>query len=245
MLSLILGTKRTGRPLVQKVVDDTIYLKRPRRGAILKEEVWRDRDWQVIKYSVAYINAAVCGADNGRVLGYDNSHDHHHRHFMGKQESFEFTGYEALATRFYDESAISGGVKMKNVAKPAKKTSRRVTVSSGSVEAFIGRSLERARRLDRGVKLAREITMTFEDPADLVRVLSAERVRVIHALREKPAPVSELAATLRRDRKAVKRDVNLLESFGLVNARQEINPGHGRRRIIEPLAAKYQLVATI
>ena len=134
---------------------------------------------------------------------------------------------------------------MRNVGKTTKKTSPRVTVSSGSVEAFIGRSLERARRLDRGKKLAPAITMTFEDPADLVRVLSAERVRVIHALREKPAPVSELAVTLRRDRKAVKRDVTLLESFGLVNAREEINPGHGRKRIIEPLAAKYQLVATI
>ncbi len=134
---------------------------------------------------------------------------------------------------------------MKNVGKPTKNTSPRVTVSSGSVEAFIGRSLERARRLDRGEKLAPEITMTFEDPADLVRVLSAERVRVIHALREKPAPVSELAATLRRDRKAVKRDVALLESFGLVNSREEINPGHGRKRVIEPRAAKYQLVATI
>ena len=143
------------------------------------------------------------------------------------------------------KSAISGGAKMKNFGKPTKKTSLRVTVSSGSVEAFIGRSLERAQRLDRGEKLVPEITMTFEDPADLVRVLSAERVRVIHALREKPAAVSELAATLRRDRKAVKRDVTLLESFGLVNAREEINPGHGRRRIIEPLAAKYQLVATI
>ncbi len=87
--------------------------------------------------------------------------------------------------------------------------------------------------------------MIFEDPADLVRVLSAERVRVIHAIREKPAPVSELAVTLGRDRKAVTRDVSLLQSFGLVNAREEINPGHGRRRIIEPLAAKYQLIATI
>jgi predicted transcriptional regulator len=134
---------------------------------------------------------------------------------------------------------------MKNVGKPTKKTSPRVTVSSESVEAFIGRSLARARRLDRGEKLPPEITMTFEDPADLVRVLSAERVRVIRAVRRKPAPVSELAATLRRDRKAVKRDVTLLESFGLVNARDEINPGHGRKRIIEPLAAKYQLVATI
>lgn len=134
---------------------------------------------------------------------------------------------------------------MKNVGKPTKKASPRVTVSSGSVEAFIGRSLERAQRLYRREKLAPEITMTFEDPADLVRVLSAERVRVIHALREKPAAVSELAATLRQDRKALKRDVTLLESFGLINAREEINPGHGRKRIIEPLAAKYQLVATI
>ncbi len=134
---------------------------------------------------------------------------------------------------------------MKNVGKATKKRSPRVTVSSGSVETFIGRSLERARKLDRGRKLPHEITMSFEDPADLVRVLSAERVRVIHAVREKPAPVSELAITLKRDRKAVKRDVTLLESFGLINAREEINPGHGRRRIIEPLAAKYQLIATI
>ena len=134
---------------------------------------------------------------------------------------------------------------MKNIAKPSKKVFPRVTVSSGTVDAFVGRSLERARKMDRGEKLPSEISMTFEDPADLVRVLSAERVRVIHAVRERPAPVSELAVTLRRDRKAVKRDVSLLESFGLVSGREEINPGHGRRRIIEPRAAKYQLVATI
>jgi len=134
---------------------------------------------------------------------------------------------------------------MKNIARHSKKVPPHVMVSSGTVEAFVGRSLDRARKMDRGEKLPSEISMTFEDPADLLRVLSAERVRVIHAVREKPAAVSELAVTLRRDRKAVKRDVSLLESFGLVSGREEINPGHGRRRIIEPRAAKYQLVATI
>ena len=87
--------------------------------------------------------------------------------------------------------------------------------------------------------------MTFEDPSDLVRVLSAERVRVLRTVRAKPAPVSELAATLGRDRKAVRRDVSLLQSFGLVNTREEDNPGHGRRKVVEPRAARYQLVATI
>ncbi len=134
---------------------------------------------------------------------------------------------------------------MKNVTKASKKTPRRVTVSSETVEAFIGRSLKRARKMDRGERVPSEITMTFEDPSDLVRVLSAERVRVLHAVRAKPAPVSELAVTLRRDRKAVRRDVSLLESFGLVNTREELNPGHGRRRVIEPRAEQYQLVATI
>jgi hypothetical protein len=70
---------------------------------MLKEEVWQDQAGEVVKYSLAYINPAICGVDNGRVLGYDNSHDHHHRHFMGRQEPNEFAGYGALAKRFYDE----------------------------------------------------------------------------------------------------------------------------------------------
>jgi predicted transcriptional regulator len=139
-------------------------------------------------------------------------------------------------------SVISGEAKIKN--KPPKRSAPRVTVSSVSVEAFIGRSLDRARRLDRGEKLPHEITVSFEDPADLVRVLSAERVRVVHAVRE----TRQCRNSLRHSGatgKQSKRDVTLLESFGLVNAREEINPGHGRKRVIELRAAKYQLVATI
>jgi predicted transcriptional regulator len=121
----------------------------------------------------------------------------------------------------------------------------RLTASSGPPEAFIRRSIERGRKLDRGETLPLEITVTFEDPADLVRVLSAERIRILRAVRTKPAAASELAVALQRDRKAVRRDISLLESFGLVTSRDEINPGHGRRRIIEPRAVRYRLAATI
>ena len=134
---------------------------------------------------------------------------------------------------------------MKNVAGNGRKAAPRLTVSSGTAEAFARRSLERARKLDCGEALPFEVTMTFEDPADLVRVLSVQRMRVLRAVRSKPGSISELAVTLRRDRTAVRRDVSLLECFGLLNAREEVNPGHGRRRVIEPRAANYQLVATI
>jgi predicted transcriptional regulator len=120
-----------------------------------------------------------------------------------------------------------------------------VRVATGTAEDFFKRSLARARKLDRGVKLAAEIRLTFEDPADLMRVLSTERLRVLHTVRVTPRPVSDLAHVLKRDRKAVSRDVKILESFGLVRTHAEPNPGHGLMKIVEPLAAKYQLVATI
>jgi len=43
----------------------------------------------------------------------------------------------------------------------------------------------------------------------------------------------------------VSRDINLLESFGLLRTRYVPNPGHGRRRIVESSAKTYQLIASI
>jgi predicted transcriptional regulator len=126
-----------------------------------------------------------------------------------------------------------------------KKTARNLKVSTGTVEGFFERSLKRARKLDRGEKLPAEMRLTFEDPADLVRVLTAQRVRLLHAVRKKPAAVTDLAIVLKRDRTAVKRDVKILTSLGLVKFYEETNPGHGRRKIVEPLASKFELVATI
>ena len=87
--------------------------------------------------------------------------------------------------------------------------------------------------------------LTFEDPADLLRLLTVQRLRVLRAVRQQHGPLSDLARTLKRDRTAVKRDVKVLVTYGLVKTHEETNPGHGRRKIIEPLASKYELVATI
>lgn len=120
-----------------------------------------------------------------------------------------------------------------------------VKVGVGTVEEFFERSLDRARKLDRGERLTPEMRLTFEDPADLVRATTLKRVEIIHTVRKHSAAVSELARLLHRDRAAVDRDVKVLESLGLVKTDWETNPGHGRRKIVRPLAAKYELVATI
>lgn len=53
-----------------------------------------------MRYSLAYINPLLFTGDNGRVLGFDNCHGRHHRHYKGKESSITFTSYEELANRF-------------------------------------------------------------------------------------------------------------------------------------------------
>ncbi len=122
-----------------------------------------------------------------------------------------------------------------------------VKLSVGTADEFFERSAERARKLGRGEKVPAEKRITFEDPLDLMRVLSAQRVRVLRTVRTraiKPT-VTSLAAMLKRDRKAVSRDVKLLESLGLVKMVTERNPGHGTMKVVEPLAEKFYLTATL
>ncbi|MGC2110457.1 MAG: hypothetical protein WA655_13125 [Candidatus Korobacteraceae bacterium] len=121
----------------------------------------------------------------------------------------------------------------------------KVKIGVDTVDGFFARARERARKLDRGEKLAPAIVISFEDPSDMMRVLSAERIRLLRLARQKPMAVSELAGGLKRDARAVSRDVDLLEEFGLLRSRYEVNPGHGRRRIVQSRASRYQLEAAI
>jgi predicted transcriptional regulator len=121
-----------------------------------------------------------------------------------------------------------------------------VKVSSGSVEDFFKRSHERAVKLDRKEKLPTDIRITFEDPADLMRALTAQRVKVLQVVKRNPRPtVTKLANMLKRDRKSVIRDIVVLEKLGLIRTKTEANPGHGVVKVVEPLAERYHLTATL
>jgi predicted transcriptional regulator len=123
----------------------------------------------------------------------------------------------------------------------------KVSVANDGLKGFLGHAREHARKLDRGEKLAAEMTISFENPSDIMQILSPQRIRVLEFARKKrgATAVSALASGLKRDPRAVSRDVELLEQFGLLRTRYEANPGHGRRRIVEPCAEKYQLIATV
>ncbi len=81
-------------------------LKPKSGGGMLSYEVWgyQERGKTIVtRYNLAYINHAIHRGDNGRVLGFDNAHGYHHRHYIGKVETVEFNSFEATQERFQQE----------------------------------------------------------------------------------------------------------------------------------------------
>jgi hypothetical protein len=92
-----------------KVQDVSNRLSKKRGNGILRREIWVDGKGKVTRYNLAYINHDMFQGDNGRVIGYDNAHGFHHRHFRGKVEAVDFESFEEIENRFEaDWMALSG-----------------------------------------------------------------------------------------------------------------------------------------
>ena len=119
----------------------------------------------------------------------------------------------------------------------------KLTIRADGFEGWSERSRERAERLMRKEMLEPEMTINFDSPLEMLECLTAERMRLFKAAQGKVYSVSELAVALKRDTKSVRRDVQKLEQAGVLRTRQAINPGHGRVKIVEPVAQSFELRA--
>lgn len=95
-------SKKRYRPDDVVCRENIVRLKGKRKGGYLKETVQTLRG-EVIGYALAYINPTLTAIDNGRVLGYDNAHGYHHRHFMGEETAVAYTSFDELVSRFEAE----------------------------------------------------------------------------------------------------------------------------------------------
>lgn len=100
---MIKKAKLTLESLIER---ESFQLKPKSGGGVLSFEVWgymQNGKTIVTRYNLAYINRLICQKDNGRVLGFDNAHNYHHRHFMGKIAPVKFVSYENTLDRFQRE----------------------------------------------------------------------------------------------------------------------------------------------
>jgi hypothetical protein len=94
----------SGRARLRKEIDYETGFWCAGGTGILREEAWVDDAHVVVRYNLAFLLLHCFGSDNGRIVGFDNAHGVHERHFLGKVEPFQFEGYLATPERFYREA---------------------------------------------------------------------------------------------------------------------------------------------
>ncbi|SFV88958.1 hypothetical protein MNB_SUP05-SYMBIONT-7-15 [hydrothermal vent metagenome] len=87
--------------MLTKVISEQHLVNQKNGGGIIKIEAWENHSRKIVKYSMAYINNTIYSGDNGRVLGYDNAHNFHHKHYFGQIiEIKNFDGFEKQVESF-------------------------------------------------------------------------------------------------------------------------------------------------
>ncbi len=121
----------------------------------------------------------------------------------------------------------------------------KLTIKTGTEEDFFARGRRLAKAADRGQPIPEERIVGFEDPAEVIKLITATRLALFRAVKEAPGSITDIAARLHRDRSAVKRDLDELEQVGLVTIVEKILPGHGRMKEVRATATRFQLMAEV
>jgi hypothetical protein len=98
---------RKDKKLTSKVLyDECTILPKAKGNGQLVRRVSVGAHGIITRYSLAYINYGLCRVDNDRVLGYDNAHGYHHRHYMGTIEPVNFINFEQTEEQFQKEFEV-------------------------------------------------------------------------------------------------------------------------------------------
>ncbi len=121
----------------------------------------------------------------------------------------------------------------------------KVVMRSSEPDDFFTRAKAAAKRADQGDQFDGTITLSFADPQRMFSVLTKARRNLMHELIQQPKTINELSIKLNRNRSAISKDVNLLEKAGLLVSKVEANPGHGVHKLVQAVASKIEITATL
>ena len=98
-------------------------------------------------------------------------------------------------------------------------------------EESMNETIEVVKRIEKGEKIKLN-KIVFNDVETLRSILTTERVRVLHCIKEKkPKSIYELAKMLDRNWRLVAKDVELLSNLGIVKLEKKEKP----KEIIRPI----------
>lgn len=122
---------------------------------------------------------------------------------------------------------------------------KKLTIKTGTEEDFFKSGRKLARLADSGAPLPEEIVVSFEDPAEVLKLLTTGRLALFRSIKEQPGSITAISDRLQRDRSAVKRDVDELAKAGFVTIESKVSPGHGRMKEVRAAAQRFKLEAQL
>ena len=120
-----------------------------------------------------------------------------------------------------------------------------LTIKTATEEEFFKQGRKLAKLADQAAAIPEECVISFEDPADVLKLLTTARLALLKSIKEQPGSITALSERLHRDRSAVKRDVAELEKVGIVTVESKVLPGHGRMKEVRVGAQKFRLEAEL
>ncbi|MGV0953845.1 MAG: MarR family transcriptional regulator [Fluviibacter sp.] len=122
---------------------------------------------------------------------------------------------------------------------------KNLILKTGTEQDFFKRGRKIAKAADLGQPILEETIISFEDPADVTKLITTARLALFRAVKECPGSITQISTRLRRDRSAVKRDIDELERAGLVMVSTKVLPGHGRMKEVSAVATHFNLQAVV
>lgn len=118
---------------------------------------------------------------------------------------------------------------------------KRLIITTGTEEDFFKRGRRVAKDLDAGRTIEQQTIISFEDPTDMMRLISSSRLNLFKEIKREPGSIGRIAERLNRDRSAVKRDIDAMQAAGLVSVTEKTLPGHGRMKEVRAIAENFSL----
>ena len=120
-----------------------------------------------------------------------------------------------------------------------------VTIRTGKVDDFFSRAREAALKADRGEPFEEKVTISFEDPDQMLMLLSGGRRRIMLEVMKRPQTVQNLANILNRNRSTIAKEIRYLEEKGLLTRKKERAKENRTEVFVEAVAPQIELVAML
>lgn len=109
---------------------------------------------------------------------------------------------------------------------------KKVPIKTGSDADFFKRGVLISRALDASKPAPSKLILTFEDPSDLIKLISGARLNLFRAIKKEPGSITALAKRLKRNRSTVKRDIDAMQAAGMVIVTEKVHPGLRRIKVV-------------